>query len=150
MTTSSARARVWARTGGSGAADFVYDEAAGQDEDHEDDKAASGASSAHGSSDSEEESGGEGEVHHVRPRLQHVRHLQTLLHAEMRNIQHFCLHHCMLRRSNELLVQSGLCDLMAAAFVYSPDPCSAEGGRYTWLPSSQQGARQWPQRMWRN
>ena len=76
VTTSSARARAWAGTGGSGAADFVYDEAAGQDEDHEDDKAASGASSAHGSSDSEEQSGGEGEVHHVRPRLRHIRPLE--------------------------------------------------------------------------
>lgn len=62
VTTSSARARAWACTGGSGADDFVYDEAAERDD--EDDKAASGASSAHGSSDSEEESGGEGEAHH--------------------------------------------------------------------------------------
>ena len=76
MTTSSARARAWACTGGSGADDFVYDEAAERDD--EDDKAASGASSAHGSSDSEEESGGEGEAHHVRQRLRHCRLVGTL------------------------------------------------------------------------
>ncbi len=79
MTTSSARARAWACTGGSGADDFVYDEAAERDD--EDDKAASGASSAHGSSDSEEESGGEGEAHHVRQRLRHRRLVGTLCGA---------------------------------------------------------------------
>ena len=94
VTTSSARARAWARTGGSGAADFVYDEAAGQDEDHEDDKAASGASSAHGSSDSEEESGGEGEVHHVRPRLRHSRLLKTFQKQQVPGIACRCFQYC--------------------------------------------------------
>ena len=57
-------------------------------------------------------------------------YLLTLLHAGKVSIQHFCLHHCMRRRSNQLPCSNWSMCLDACRFVQTSNPCSAEGGKY--------------------